>query len=90
MDEYQDTNEVQNCIFRAVSRQGENIFAVGDVKQSIYRFRLAEPGIFLEKIQDLCRCGYAAPGAPRRRSTEPELPVTLGGCWRLRTLCSRR
>ena len=35
VDEYQDTNEVQNCIFRAVSRQGENIFAVGDVKQSI-------------------------------------------------------
>lgn len=49
VDEYQDTNEVQNAIFRAVSRDGRNIFTVGDVKQSIYRFRLADPTIFLEK-----------------------------------------
>ena len=49
VDEYQDTNEVQNAIFRAVSRGGTgvNLFTVGDVKQSIYRFRLADPGIFL-------------------------------------------
>lgn len=49
VDEYQDTNEVQNAIFRAVSKNGRNIFTVGDVKQSIYRFRLADPTIFLEK-----------------------------------------
>ncbi len=67
VDEYQDTNEVQNCIFRAVSRQGENIFAVGDVKQSIYRFRLAEPGIFLEKYRTYLDAADAAPGQPRRR-----------------------
>ena len=67
VDEYQDTNEVQNCIFRAVSRQGENIFAVGDVKQSIYRFRLAEPGIFLEKYRTYLDAEDAAPGQPRRR-----------------------
>ena len=67
VDEYQDTNEVQNCIFRAVSRQGENIFAVGDVKQSIYRFRLAEPGIFLEKYRTYLDAEDAAPGPPRRR-----------------------
>ena len=67
VDEYQDTNEVQNCIFRAVSRQGENIFAVGDVKQSIYRFRLAEPGIFLEKYRTYTDADKAAPGQPRRR-----------------------
>lgn len=51
VDEYQDTNEVQNAIFRAVSRDGRNIFTVGDVKQSIYRFRLADPTIFLEKYE---------------------------------------
>ena len=68
VDEYQDTNEVQNCIFRAVSRQGENIFAVGDVKQSIYRFRLAEPGIFLEKYRTYLDAEDAAPGQPRRRA----------------------
>ena len=49
VDEYQDTNEVQNAIFRAVSRDGNNLFTVGDVKQSIYRFRLADPTIFLGK-----------------------------------------
>ncbi len=49
VDEYQDTNEVQNAIFRAVSRGGKNLFTVGDVKQSIYRFRLADPTIFLRK-----------------------------------------
>ena len=40
VDEYQDTNRVQDTIFRAVSRNEENLFMVGDVKQSIYRFRL--------------------------------------------------
>ena len=51
VDEYQDTNEIQNAIFRAVSKDGKNLFTVGDVKQSIYRFRLADPSIFLEKYE---------------------------------------
>jgi ATP-dependent helicase/nuclease subunit A len=49
VDEYQDINEVQDAILNLVSRQGakvSNLFMVGDVKQSIYRFRLAEPGLF--------------------------------------------
>jgi len=50
VDEYQDINEVQEGLFRALSR-GDNFFAVGDVKQSIYRFRLAEPRLFLDKYQ---------------------------------------
>ena len=49
IDEYQDVNGVQELIFNAVSRDGANIFMVGDVKQSIYRFRLADPSIFLDK-----------------------------------------
>ena len=48
VDKYQDTNEVQNRIFDAISCKGENLFTVGDVKQSIYRFRLADPRIFLQ------------------------------------------
>ncbi|MBR4132252.1 MAG: UvrD-helicase domain-containing protein [Oscillospiraceae bacterium] len=52
VDEYQDSNRVQDRIFQAVSRDGENLFMVGDVKQSIYRFRLADPGIFIEKYRD--------------------------------------
>ena len=51
VDEYQDTNEVQNVLFEALSRDGKNLFLVGDVKQSIYRFRLADPTIFLDKYR---------------------------------------
>lgn len=51
VDEYQDTNEVQDSLFRAISREGKNRFMVGDVKQSIYRFRLADPTIFLRKYR---------------------------------------
>ncbi|MGG3471127.1 helicase-exonuclease AddAB subunit AddA [Neobacillus pocheonensis] len=51
-DEYQDTNMVQETILKLVSKPDEangNLFMVGDVKQSIYRFRLAEPNLFLGK-----------------------------------------
>ena len=51
VDEYQDCNRVQEQIFRAVSRNGQNLVMVGDVKQSIYRFRLADPSLFLEKYR---------------------------------------
>ena len=51
VDEYQDVNRVQDDIFRALSKNGENLFMVGDVKQSIYRFRLADPLIFTEKYE---------------------------------------
>ncbi len=49
VDEFQDANEIQDMIYRAVSRDEENIFVVGDVKQSIYSFRGAEPDIFIDK-----------------------------------------
>ena len=52
IDEYQDSNQVQEEIMRAISREldgGHNLFMVGDVKQSIYRFRLARPELFMEK-----------------------------------------
>ena len=48
VDEYQDTSDIQEALVRAVCR-ADNLFMVGDVKQSIYRFRLAEPRLFLEK-----------------------------------------
>ena len=66
VDEYQDTNEVQNAIFRAVSREGQNLFTVGDVKQSIYRFRLADPTIFLNKYQRFKPAETAADGEERK------------------------
>ncbi len=54
VDEYQDSNEVQETLIRAISRErfgSPNVFMVGDVKQSIYKFRLAKPEIFLEKYE---------------------------------------
>ncbi|MDQ7093434.1 helicase-exonuclease AddAB subunit AddA [Desulfosporosinus sp. PR] len=55
VDEYQDINPVQERILQLVSRQEDsaNFFMVGDVKQSIYRFRMADPGLFLAKYHNL-------------------------------------
>ncbi len=50
IDEYQDSNLVQESILTSISR-GNNIFMVGDVKQSIYKFRQARPELFLQKYQ---------------------------------------
>jgi len=50
IDEYQDSNLVQEHILKSVSR-GNNIFMVGDVKQSIYKFRQARPELFLKKYE---------------------------------------
>ena len=50
IDEYQDSNLVQEYILRSISK-GNNIFMVGDVKQSIYKFRQARPELFLEKYE---------------------------------------
>ncbi len=51
VDEYQDTNPVQEEIVRAVASVG-SLFMVGDIKQSIYKFRLADPFIFREKARE--------------------------------------
>ncbi len=52
VDEYQDTNALQDAIYFALARpEADNLFFVGDIKQSIYRFRLADPGIFVDKQQ---------------------------------------
>ena len=66
VDEYQDTNAVQDAIFRAVSDDGARLFMVGDVKQSIYSFRLANPYIFLQKYLTFTDAAQAGEGQPRR------------------------
>lgn len=66
VDEYQDVNRVQDAIFAAVSKDGANLFMVGDVKQSIYRFRLADPTIFTEKYLSYADLDDAADGEPVR------------------------
>ena len=62
VDEYQDSSLIQEAILNRIRKQEgrSNLFLVGDVKQSIYRFRLAEPGLFLDKMQRYT----GAPGAP--------------------------
>ena len=63
IDEYQDSNLVQEILLSSVSSpERHNRFMVGDVKQSIYRFRLARPELFMEKYH-----GYARDGGENRR-----------------------
>lgn len=55
VDEYQDINQLQETILKALASEGEadgNLFMVGDVKQSIYGFRLADPTLFIQKYHD--------------------------------------
>jgi ATP-dependent helicase/nuclease subunit A len=72
VDEYQDSNAVQDAIFCALTMKRNNLFMVGDVKQSIYQFRLADPGIFLEKYASFAHVEQAAEGEGEKFS----FPVT--------------
>ena len=76
VDEYQDVNMAQDMIFNALSKNENNIFMVGDVKQSIYRFRQAMPEIFLSRRD----------GMPEYESEKENYPakVTLGKNFRSR------
>ena len=56
VDEYQDSNYVQEALITSISRRRfgyPNVFMVGDVKQSIYRFRLARPELFMDKYENI-------------------------------------
>lgn len=66
VDEYQDSNAVQDAIYSALTVRGQNCFMVGDVKQSIYQFRLADPGIFLEKYAAFAPAESAQNGQGRK------------------------
>ena len=67
VDEYQDSNRVQELIYTAIVRgNDENRFLVGDVKQSIYGFRQAEPALFLEKYRRYPPVEQAKDGEPRK------------------------
>ncbi len=67
VDEYQDTNGAQELIFTALSRAENNLFLVGDVKQSIYRFRQASPELFLAR-----RARY-----PLYSRSKPQFPALI-------------
>jgi len=84
LDEYQDTNEVQEAIVSLIARSDPgNVFMVGDVKQSIYRFRLAEPGLFLEKYKAYLPYAQDVRDAGRLEG-EPGLRIDLARNFRSR------
>lgn len=66
VDEYQDSNAVQDSIFSALTQKRNNCFMVGDVKQSIYQFRLADPSIFLQKYNTYVPAENAEAGEGRK------------------------
>ena len=66
VDEYQDSNGVQDAIFAALTDRRKNCFMVGDVKQSIYQFRLADPNIFIEKYDTFLSVDQAVDGQGRK------------------------
>ncbi len=72
IDEYQDSNFLQEAIISRIARP-DNLFMVGDVKQSIYRFRLAEPGIFIRTAENY-----------RRVENEKSLVIDLNSNFRSR------
>ncbi len=51
VDEFQDVNQAQDMLFQILSNDGKNLFMVGDIKQSIYRFRQADPEVFIRHRQ---------------------------------------
>lgn len=66
VDEYQDSNQVLDAIFGALTAKKQNCFMVGDVKQSIYQFRLADPSIFVGKYNHFVSADSAANGLGRK------------------------
>lgn len=66
VDEYQDTNNLQDYFFNAISNNGKNLFAVGDMKQSIYRFRGANPDNFKNKQNSFCNYDDTDENEPRK------------------------
>lgn len=71
VDEYQDTNLVQETILNTICREGKNhLFVVGDVKQSIYRFRQARPDLFLSRYDRYHKTEEVAAGGLPTESQE--------------------
>ena len=66
VDEYQDTNNLQNMLFYVLSDRDRKLFAVGDVKQSIYGFRGANPNYFLEKKNSHVLVDFADENQPKK------------------------
>ena len=82
VDEFQDTNRYQDLIFRALSQEGKNLFMVGDMKQSIYRFRGAEPEIFDQKRKASAPLGDIDPQDPTLKALSQPTVLELNANFR--------
>ena len=90
VDEYQDSNAVQDAIYAALTDERKNLFLVGDVKQSIYQFRLADPSIFLRKYQTFVPAESAGQGEDRKVLLSQNFRSSggvLSGCNDVCSLC---
>ena len=87
VDEFQDVSLVQDAIFTAVSDRGRKLFMVGDVKQSIYRFRLADPGIFKRKYNSCSEEDKSAPKLILLRENYRSRREVLDGANSIFSLC---
>ena len=77
VDECQDNSSVQNRIIDLLQDPENHLFMVGDVKQSIYRFRLAEPGIFMRRIEEASEKGQTEKCCIRLQSNFRSRPEIL-------------
>lgn len=78
VDEFQDINDTQNLIFKAISNRRDNLFVVGDVKQSIYGFRQAKPEIFIDYKDSYTRYNRANPEYPAKIILDRNFRSRLG------------
>ena len=81
VDEYQDSNELQEQILTAIT-SGNNYFTVGDVKQSIYAFRQASPQLFIDKL-------YTYPMDDSADSVRIDLDKNFRSRWQVLELCNK-
>ena len=77
IDEYQDTNPIQEGLIQAI-RRSDNVFMVGDIKQSIYRFRQADPTIFLGKFHEYAVTSDQAVRIDLNRNFRSAPPIISG------------
>ncbi|MBQ0084347.1 MAG: helicase-exonuclease AddAB subunit AddA [Clostridiales bacterium] len=80
VDEYQDTNDMQDRLFAALSDNGKKIFIVGDIKQSIYGFRGANPAHFAEKMESYVKFDEAIEDELKKISLSSNFRSRKGIC----------
>lgn len=80
VDEYQDTNALQDALYHCLAKpDASNLFFVGDLKQSIYRFRQADPDVFLQKLHRFAPLGQGYPARLALDANFRSAPAVIDG-----------